>query len=1302
MSSASHLSMASPSILPWAWIIEALADFKPADTDLLEALLLSVPDIMNDSFTNARERVSLRFLEEWLDSNFSKSVNRLAIYAPSSSGLSLDIGACEQSEDFLQKVATAFSLGKHGSELKYEVEQFIHRKRASLPASALDQLMGTFHDHNHPSAPYMKDITGHAIEDDQCILDKTLAGHKNNYKPAQRHEKNKMSNVFQSSEARLTSGIPENVSEFSTSRRGALFQQKISENEEVRNDANVQLQNQSSPTQPSSFVGEICGTTNGLLSLAEAACQQNRNETGGHRTEEKIQLDKLNCDVQPSSKRVEVPQNMPAQVAVTVFPGGSPKKFCSGESEDVVSDMSSSDGLSDKGTDLHSNDHLLLVVKQRFQSFQTQMLCIKCQGGGELLTCCSSGCGLAAHESCFGTPVSFDTSGKFYCPFCTYTRANSAYRRAKKRVVLSKKILSDFIGGDLVNECRGKSQPVTGVDKLCEAAMTGEVSHGKSCQNGTKISDNQIVMEATVGVEYSSEKSPCREAEKLNCDEAGVPLTSNRHDTSKEDSVQGVKDDDKSARTIEPLHETVPSGQTGISPTCDNELSVPFKDRRETIGMANNHQEGSGIRNGKHREGANSDLISETSAGTTLLNDKRFTRTKRQREVDEQDCSTLLDVKKEVAGSRNHEEGSNSGTKRQASSRHQTTATLPVGRRNKLLWSADEEEMLREGFNKFSGKEGKNIPWVKILEHGSHRLEHQRTTRTGGKIGFSFVRPVNTTNPSSLGWRYCCRSTSDLRRPSIGSTPLTGQISEDQTTFTFPLHASSIRIYDKTHRRRRRRSFRKISDLHRRRQSPFYLSPGAVIMSGAGAHVLVIPYPAQGHLIPLLDHAHQLSSRGLLVTVLVTTKNLPLLDPLLSNSPSIHTLVLPFPKHPSIPDGVENVKDLPVPYFRPMMRALSALLDPALSWARSHPTPPTAILSDIFVGWTHRLAADLGVPRLLFSPSGAFAISVSNSLWRRMPNRPDGSSDPDRFPVSFPELPGSPIYPWVQLSNVYRSYKEGDELSEFIKDGMVANMGSWGVVVNSFAELEGKWLEHLKGSLGHPRIWAVGPLHLQQAVEGGDRGGSSSVEAEEVMRWLEGREEGSVVFACFGSQAVLSRLQMEAVAEGLRRSGAAFVWCVKEPTRGHDADSFGVVPAGFEAAVAGRGWVIRGWAPQVAILSHRSVGAFLSHCGWNSVLEGIVGGVSFLAWPMGADQFVNAALLEETGVAVRVCEGAATVPDPDVLARAMAETVAPGRPRRARASELSAAALGAVAGGGSSVNELDALVSELVRTTQNS
>lgn len=219
--------------------------------------------------------------------------------------------------------------------------------------------------------------------------------------------------------------------------------------------------------------------------------------------------------------------------------------------------------------------------------------------------------------------------------------------------------------------------------------------------------------------------------------------------------------------------------------------------------------------------------------------------------------------------------------------------------------------------------------------------------------------------------------------------------------------------------------------------------------------------------------------------------------------------------------------------------------------------------------------------------------------------------------------------------------------------------------------------------MGQQRIFAVGPLGSIRAETGPD--GES-----EVLRWLDRcEEEGSVLYVCFGSQKLLRKEQMEALAFGLERSMTRFVWVVKEEGYGH-------VPCGFENRVSGRGIVVRGWAPQVAILGHRAVGGFLSHCGWNSVLEAVVAGVGILGWPMEADQFANASLLvEDVGMAVKVCEGADSVPDPDELGRAVKGVMGGDSPQKRRARLMREEAVGAVSEGGASSKELGELVEAL-------
>ena len=459
-------------------------------------------------------------------------------------------------------------------------------------------------------------------------------------------------------------------------------------------------------------------------------------------------------------------------------------------------------------------------------------------------------------------------------------------------------------------------------------------------------------------------------------------------------------------------------------------------------------------------------------------------------------------------------------------------------------------------------------------------------------------------------------------------------------------------------------------------------------MSSSQSHILVFPYPAQGHMLPLLDLTHQLSLRALTITILVTPKNLPTLSPLLSSNPSIQTLVLPFPPHPQLPHGVENVRHVGNAGNLPIMAALTNLYDPLLHWFTSHASPPIAIISDFFLGWTLRLANQLNIPRIVFFSSGAFLASVLYNLWPAT-NAQALRSLPT---LDFPDLPGSPTFKQDHLPSVWRFYIESNPETHFIKDGMLANTASWGCVFNSLHELEGHYLDYLRKN---SRVYGVGPLSLVGITSNGvGRGNpdSHSGNDDHVQTWLDGCPEGSVLYVCFGSQKLLNKQQVEGLASGLEKSKTRFIWVVKTGAE------VGFIPDGFEERVAGtgRGVILKGWAPQLMILSHKAVGGFLSHCGWNSVLEAIVGGVMILGWPMEADQFVNAKLLvEDMGVAVWVCEGTNSVPDPDHLARVFDESMLGDGATKARAKELRNKAFEAVSGCGSSSTDLDALVKDL-------
>jgi len=181
------------------------------------------------------------------------------------------------------------------------------------------------------------------------------------------------------------------------------------------------------------------------------------------------------------------------------------------------------------------------------------------------------------------------------------------------------------------------------------------------------------------------------------------------------------------------------------------------------------------------------------------------------------------------------------------------------------------------------------------------------------------------------------------------------------------------------------------------------------------------------------------------------------------------------------------------------------------------------------------------------------------------------------------------------------------------------------ILFNTCRELEGKYIDYLSVLTGK-KIVPAGPL-VQETV--------SETEKTEVMNWLDKKKDSSTVFVSFGSEYFLSKEEIEELAHGLELSGVNFIWVVRFPV-GEKTRVEEALPKGFLDRVGERGLVVEGWAPQLQILAHSSTGGFVSHCGWNSVLESLKFGVPIVAVPMQLDQPPNARLVEEVGVGVEV------------------------------------------------------------------
>uniref|UniRef100_A0A7N0TFC8 Glycosyltransferase n=1 Tax=Kalanchoe fedtschenkoi TaxID=63787 RepID=A0A7N0TFC8_KALFE len=199
-----------------------------------------------------------------------------------------------------------------------------------------------------------------------------------------------------------------------------------------------------------------------------------------------------------------------------------------------------------------------------------------------------------------------------------------------------------------------------------------------------------------------------------------------------------------------------------------------------------------------------------------------------------------------------------------------------------------------------------------------------------------------------------------------------------------------------------------------------------------------------------------------------------------------------------------------------------------------------------------------------------------------------------------------------------------------------------GILVNTMMELESFAIDSLVLDNQSPQIYPVGPiLNLQNDTN--NNHDYSNAKESEILMWLDQHPPCSVVFLCFGSLGSFGPEQVQEIARGLEASGNRFLWSLRRPPP-KDEVAFPteydnpevVLPDGFLTRTSKVGKII-GWAPQVSVLAHPAIGGFVSHCGWNSILESLWFGVPLATWPLYAEQQVNAfEVVRELGIAVEI------------------------------------------------------------------
>jgi len=465
-------------------------------------------------------------------------------------------------------------------------------------------------------------------------------------------------------------------------------------------------------------------------------------------------------------------------------------------------------------------------------------------------------------------------------------------------------------------------------------------------------------------------------------------------------------------------------------------------------------------------------------------------------------------------------------------------------------------------------------------------------------------------------------------------------------------------------------------------------------------HIFFFPFLAHGHMIPSVDMAKSFAEKGVKATIITTPLNAPFFFKAIgkskTNGNDIHIQTIQFPSAKAgLPDGCENVDSIPSLDLLQAFFMATGLLQDQLEQLLLKQRP-SCIVSDFFLPWTTDSAAKFGIPRLVFHGTSFLSLCVISCVKLYEPYK-DVSSDSEFFLL--PNLPGEIKMTREQLPPFITS-KEKTGFVKLLEEAEEAEERSYGVVVNSFYELERVYADHFRKVLGR-KAWPIGPLSLcnKDAEEKTHRGKEACIDERECMEWLETKKPNSVVYVCFGSIAKFSDSQLREIATGLEASGQPFMWVVRKSKE----DGVAWLPDGFEKRMEGKGLIIRGWAPQVLILEHEAIGAFVTHCGWNSTLEAVTAGVPMVTWPVAAEQFFNEKLVTEVleiGVPVGATKWLRLEGD-SITCGAVEKAVKrvltgeEAIDMKNKAKVLSQLAKRAVLGGGSSYSNLNALIQEL-------
>ncbi|KAL4578177.1 hypothetical protein LXL04_014296 [Taraxacum kok-saghyz] len=404
--------------------------------------------------------------------------------------------------------------------------------------------------------------------------------------------------------------------------------------------------------------------------------------------------------------------------------------------------------------------------------------------------------------------------------------------------------------------------------------------------------------------------------------------------------------------------------------------------------------------------------------------------------------------------------------------------------------------------------------------------------------------------------------------------------------------------------------------------------------------VAIIATPFMGNLVPAVEFASHLINHHLnrisVAILTISMPQMPLVEDYVRSRTSIeHIRFIQIPPvDPPPPDQYNSRVEFISLYIQNHKPIVKQTLK-TLSNAGSDlvPVPLAGLFVDMFCTSMIDVANDLDIPCYLFFASPAAYLGFVLHL-TTLPATESFDSETELTVPSYAKPVPSNALPTFCIKKDEFGYMTFVHHALRYKE-------TKGIVVNTFQELEPYAIESLSSRyIDLPPIYPVGPIidHVGPAKWYSNRSRN-----KRIVEWLDRQPELSVVFLCFGSMGSITPDQVREIATGLERAGYRFLWALREPEKSklklpsdYEHLDESLFPDGFIDRTAEIG-LICGWVPQVSVLAHKAIGGFVSHCGWNSILESISYGVPTATWPLYAEQQLNAfEMARELGLSVEI------------------------------------------------------------------